>query len=214
MPHDMNAVTTDLFDTVQVGALALRNRIVMAPLTRSRAGAGDVPGAMNAEYYAQRATAGLIVSEATQITQQGKGYAWTPGIHSPEQVAGWHGVTDAVHAKGGLIVLQLWHVGRISHPDLQPGHGLPVAPSAIAPGEMKAFTEDGFKPIPVPRALELRELPGIVATMRAQPSMRAPPGSTAWRSTQRTATCWTSSCATARTNAPTRMAAASPTACA
>ncbi len=153
---------SDLFSPVALGALELPNRIVMAPLTRSRAGKGDVPGPMNAEYYAQRATAGLIISEATQITQQGKGYAWTPGIHSAEQVAGWRLVTDAVHKAGGRIVMQLWHVGRISHPDLQPNHGLPVAPSAVQP-EMKAFTEDGFKPIPTPRALETAEIPGIVA---------------------------------------------------
>ncbi len=156
-----DASGTDLFGPVRLGALELSNRIVMAPLTRSRAGKGDVPGPMNAEYYAQRASAGLIVSEATQISQQGKGYAFTPGIYTDEQVAGWRLVTDAVHARGGHIVCQLWHVGRISHPDLQPGGQLPVGPSAIAP-EGQAFTEQGFKPHVTPRALETDEIPGIV----------------------------------------------------
>jgi len=152
----------DLFTPVRIGALALSNRVVLAPLTRSRAGKGDVPGPMNADYYRQRASAGLIISEATQISPQGKGYAWTPGIHSAEQVAGWRLVTDAVHQAGGRMVIQLWHVGRISHPDLQVGGALPVAPSAVKP-EGKAFTETGFKEIPTPRALEIEEIPGIVA---------------------------------------------------
>ncbi len=156
-----DATESDLFQPVRLGPLTLANRIVMAPLTRSRAGKGDVPRALNAEYYAQRATAGLIISEATQITQQGKGYAFTPGIYTEEQVAGWRLVTDAVHAKGGHIVCQLWHVGRISHPDLQPWGGLPVAPSAIRP-EGQAFTETGFKPHVTPRALDTDEIPGIV----------------------------------------------------
>ena len=153
---------TDLFQPVRLGPTTLANRIVMAPLTRSRAGTGDVPRAMNAEYYRQRATAGLIISEASQISQQGKGYAYTPGIYTGEQVEGWRHVTDAVHAEGGHIFIQLWHVGRISHPDLQPGGALPVAPSAIKPGG-KAFTETGFNDHVTPRALETDELPGIVA---------------------------------------------------
>ncbi|HUX79037.1 MAG TPA: alkene reductase [Alphaproteobacteria bacterium] len=152
---------TDLFDEVKLGPLTLPNRIVMAPLTRSRAGKKDEPGPMNAEYYAQRASAGLIISEATQISQQGKGYAFTPGIYSDEQVAGWKLVTDAVHANNGRIFAQLWHVGRISHPDLQPDGQLPVAPSAIKP-EGLAFTETGFKPFVTPRALELEEIPEII----------------------------------------------------
>jgi N-ethylmaleimide reductase len=133
----------------------------MAPLTRSRAGKGDVQGEMNAEYYSQRATAGLIISEATQISQQGKGYAFTPGIYTEEQVKGWALSTAAVHAKRGLMFAQLWHVGRISHPDLQVDNQLPVAPSAIRP-EGKAFTETGFKDFVTPRALELNEIPGII----------------------------------------------------
>jgi N-ethylmaleimide reductase len=161
----METPMSDLFSPVRLGALELPNRIVMAPLTRSRAGAGDVPGPMNAEYYAQRADAGLIISEATQITQQGKGYAWTPGIETAAQVEGWKLVTDAVHEKGGRIVLQMWHVGRISHPDLQPGGGLPVAPSAVKP-EMQAFTETGFKPIPTPHALTTDEIAAIVQDYR------------------------------------------------
>ncbi|RAM65063.1 NADH:flavin oxidoreductase [Herbaspirillum rubrisubalbicans] len=167
-------LASDLFKPVQLGAVPLQNRIVMAPLTRSRALAGDVPTDLAAEYYAQRAGAGLIIAEATQISPQGKGYARTPGIYNQAQVAGWKKITDAVHAKGGRIFLQLWHVGRISHPDLQPGHALPVAPSAIRP-EGNAFTESGFKPFVEPRALEIAELPGIVEQYKtaAQLSMQA-----------------------------------------
>jgi N-ethylmaleimide reductase len=153
---------TDLFQPVTLGKLMLSNRIVMAPLTRSRAGEGDAQGHMNAEYYRQRAEAGLIVSEATNISQQGKGYAFTPGIYTDAQVAGWRMVTDEVHAAGGRMFCQLWHVGRISHPSLQPGGGLPVAPSAVKP-EGQAFTETGFAPFVTPRALETSELPGLIA---------------------------------------------------
>jgi 2,4-dienoyl-CoA reductase-like NADH-dependent reductase (Old Yellow Enzyme family) len=156
---------SDLFQPVELGPYTLANRIVMAPLTRSRANKDDAPSEMHAEYYGQRATAGLIISEATQISRQGKGYAFTPGIHSEAQVAGWKKVTDAVHAKGGRIFLQLWHVGRISHPDLQENGALPVAPSAIKP-EGKAFTEAGFVPFVTPRALELDEIPGVVEQYR------------------------------------------------
>jgi N-ethylmaleimide reductase len=152
---------TDLFQPVRLGALELPNRIVMAPLTRSRAGSAGIPGAMNAAYYAQRATAGLIIAEATQISQQAQGYAFTPGVANEAQVAGWRQVTEAVHQAGGRIVLQLWHVGRISHPSLQPGGALPVAPSAIKP-EGQAFTESGFQPFVAPRALGTDEIPGIV----------------------------------------------------
>ncbi len=157
-----------LFTPFRLGALELRNRIVMAPLTRNRATHGtDVPHALNAQYYAQRATAGLLIAEATQISPTGKGYAWTPGIYSAEQVAGWKLVTDAVHAAGGKIFLQLWHVGRISHPSLQPGGVLPVSPSAIAPRNQKTFIEDGsFADIGAPRALALEEIPSIVDDYR------------------------------------------------
>ncbi len=154
-----------LFSPAVLGSVSLSNRIVMAPLTRSRAAAGNVPHALNAGYYAQRASAGLIISEATQITPQGQGSPKTPGIHSPEQVAGWQGVTQAVHARGGKIYLQLWHVGRVSHPLTQADGGLPVAPSAIRPaGEI--YTEQGMKPFETPRALETAEIPALVEDYR------------------------------------------------
>jgi N-ethylmaleimide reductase len=151
----------DLFSPAEVGPLGLKNRAVMAPLTRSRAGPGNVPTQLNALYYAQRASAGLIIAEATQIAPEGQGYISTPGIHSADQVEGWKCVTKAVHIAGAPIVLQLWHVGRISHPSFQPGGALPVAPSAIKPNG-QAFTAKGFEPIPTPRALETAEIPGVV----------------------------------------------------
>jgi N-ethylmaleimide reductase len=135
----------------------------MAPLTRSRADDAGVPGALQATYYSQRASAGLIVTEATNISAQGKGYIRTPGIWTPEQVAGWRLTTKAVHDKGGRIFLQLWHVGRVSHPDLQPGGALPVAPSAVRAENQQAYTYEGFKPLVTPRALLTDEIPGIVA---------------------------------------------------
>ena len=155
----------DIFSPFELGPLLLPNRVVMAPMTRNRAGRGNVPGPLNATYYAQRAGAGLIISEATQISPQGVGYPGTPGIHSAEQVAGWKGVADAVHAAGGRMFLQLWHVGRISHPSLQPDGALPVAPSAIAP-EGQAMTIEGMKPFVTPRALETEEIAGIVEDYR------------------------------------------------
>jgi N-ethylmaleimide reductase len=155
----------NLLSPVKVGAYDLPNRIVMAPLTRNRAGAGNVPQPLNATYYAQRASAGLIISEATQISPQGVGYPATPGIHSQEQIEGWKLVTKAVHERGGKIFLQLWHVGRISHPLLQPEGALPVAPSAIAPAG-EASTYEGQKPFVTPRALEIAEIPGIVEDYR------------------------------------------------
>jgi len=154
--------TPDLFTPIDIGPLALPNRIAMAPLTRSRAAEGNVPTALNALYYAQRASAGLIISEATQVAPEGQGYISTPGIHSAEQIRGWQCVTGAVHVASGRMVLQLWHVGRISHQSFQPGGKLPVAPSAIRPNG-QAYTANGFEPIPTPRALELAEIPGIVA---------------------------------------------------
>ncbi|GAB4257130.1 MAG: alkene reductase [Methylomicrobium sp.] len=156
-----------LFTPTALGRYMLRNRIVMAPLTRCRAKQpGDIPWEMNADYYRQRAGAGLIIAEATHISPQGKGYAFTPGIYSEAQIDGWRKVTAAVHEKGGLIFLQLWHVGRVSHPDLQPDNALPVAPSAIGFDGM-AFTESGPQPYQIPRALELSEIPGIVEQYRA-----------------------------------------------
>lgn len=161
MEHRTVSTAPNLFSPVEVGPLKLNNRIVMAPLTRSRAGPGNVPHRLNALYYGQRASAGLIVSEATQIVPEGQGYIATPGIHSAEQIEGWRCVTKAVHVAGGHIVLQLWHVGRISHPSFQPGGVAPVAPSAIRP-KGQAFTAQGFQPIPTPRALETAEIPAIV----------------------------------------------------
>lgn len=151
-----------LLRPIELGALSLPNRVVMAPLTRCRAGDGNVPTDLMAEYYRQRATAGLIISEASQIVPEGQGYPHTPGIHSAAQVAGWRKVTEAVHAAGGRMVLQLWHVGRVSHSDYQPDKNLPVAPSAIAiPGETRTPSGEK-KPFETPRPLALDELPALV----------------------------------------------------
>ena len=156
-----------LFEPIELGRYRLRHRIAMAPLTRSRARQpGNVPTALNACYYAQRASAALIISEATQVSMQGQGYAWTPGIHSREQIEGWRLVSGAVHGAGGLIFMQLWHVGRISHPALQPDGMLPVAPSAIKPsGEAFIENERGegeLVPFVTPRALQTEEMPYMV----------------------------------------------------
>jgi len=151
-----------LFSHATIGDLDLPNRIVMAPMTRNRADdATGTVGDLQAEYYAQRASAGLIITEATQISPEGKGYVGTPGIHSAGQVAAWKKVTDAVHEKGGRIVIQLWHVGRISHVSLQPEGQAPVAPSAIA-AEAKTFTRSGFEETSMPRALRADEMPRVV----------------------------------------------------
>ena len=165
MPENASIDTDLLFAPLRVGPLELNNRIVMAPMTRNRAGEGDVPQLIAAEYYGQRATAGLIITEASQVSPQGKGYPGTPGIYSPEQIAGWQQVTDTVHLAGGRIFLQLWHVGRISHPSLQPDGALPVAPSAIKPEGM-AMTATGLQPFVAPRALDTAELPGLVDSYR------------------------------------------------
>lgn len=157
----------NLFEKTRFGSIELANRIVMAPLTRMRSSQpGNVPNALMARYYSQRASAGLIISEATQISQQGQGYPGTPGIHTPEQTEGWKLVTNAVHNAGGKIVLQLWHVGRISHRSHQPGQGLPVAPSAIKPSG-GIYSAD-WKPVSfeTPRALETSEIPGIIEDFR------------------------------------------------
>jgi N-ethylmaleimide reductase len=154
-----------LFQPYSLGRLTLSNRVVLAPLTRNRAGAGFVPSEFAATYYSQRASAGLLISEASQISQQGQGYQDTPGIYSPAQIDGWRKVTDAVHAKGGRIFLQLWHVGRVSHVDLQENGAAPVAPSAIR-AETQTFVNNRFVTVSAPRALELDELPGIVRDFR------------------------------------------------
>jgi N-ethylmaleimide reductase len=155
-------MTLDLFSPVNLGSIALKNRMVMAPLTRNRAGEGGVPQLLNVTYYEQRSTAGLIITEATPISLMAHGYPALPGIYTNAQVEGWNKITEAVHAKGGKIVLQLWHVGRISHPSLLPNGVLPVAPSAIKPAG-QAFTYQGLVDYVKPRALDVSELPGIVA---------------------------------------------------
>lgn len=155
---------SNLYNPIQLGELNLPNRIVMAPLTRCRASAGRVPNALMAEYYAQRAGAGLILSEATSVSPQGVGYPDTPGIWSDEQVQGWKLVTKAVHAAGGHIFLQLWHVGRVSHPDFL-GGDLPVAPSAIAPQGHVSLLRPQREYV-TPRALEVSEIPAIVEAYR------------------------------------------------
>lgn len=159
MSHDASA----LFTPFKIGDLTLPNRLVMAPLTRNRATPGtDAPNRLNVEYYVQRASAGLIISEGTQVSRQGQGYVWTPGLYSDEQVQGWRAVTDAVHAAGGRIFAQLWHVGRISHVSLQADAAAPVAPSAIT-AKSKTYIETGFAETSAPRALETAEIADVVA---------------------------------------------------
>ena len=150
-----------LFSPARLGDIDIANRVVMAPLTRNRAGEGGVPTELMATYYAQRAGAGLIVSEGTQIRPDGQGYLDTPGIYTPEQVAGWRRVTDAVHARGGRIVCQLWHVGRISHFSVLPFGTFPVSSTARR-AQGKTFTASGFQPVSSPRALRTDEIPGLV----------------------------------------------------
>jgi N-ethylmaleimide reductase len=151
----------DLYAPFTLGGLALPNRLVMAPMTRTRAGEGGVPVPLNAEYYAQRASAGLIVTECTAVSPDSAGIMRAPGIHTDAQVQGWRGVVDAVHQAGGRVYLQVWHCGRISHASLQPGGEAPVAPSAIA-AEGQIFTPQGRVPFTTPRALETAEIPAIV----------------------------------------------------
>ena len=156
---------TTLFDPLKLGDIALANRVVMAPLTRDRAATGRVPHALNATYYEQRAGAGLIVSEGTQVSPLGQGYLDTPGIYSPEQVAGWKLATDAVHARGGRIVAQIWHVGRISHTSLLPAGEQPVSATARI-ANTKTFTPTGFDPVSQPRALATAEVAEVVDQFR------------------------------------------------
>ena len=155
-------MTATLFDPIRFGAIDLANRVVMAPLTRSRAADGLVPSPMAVEYYAQRATAGLLITEATQVGPLAQGYIATPGLFTPEQIAGWRKVTDEVHRRGGRIVVQLWHVGRVSHTSLLPEGEVPVAPSAIR-ANTKTFTPEGYVDVSEPRALRIDEIPGVVA---------------------------------------------------
>src|SRR5258708_28572053 len=157
---------TKLFEPYELGPFTLPNRFVMAHLTRNRAvPPGMVPSPLAVEYYGQRASAGLLITEASQISQQGQGYQDTPGIYSREQVAGWRKVTDRVHDNGGRIFIQLWHVGRVSHISLQPNSGAPVAPSAVR-AKGKTFVGGTFADISEPRALALEEIPGIIESFR------------------------------------------------
>jgi N-ethylmaleimide reductase len=160
-------MSTDTFFTpLRLGAIQLPNRIVMAPLTRMRSGPNNVPTALNAEYYAQRSSAGLIISEGVAVSPQAQGYPSSPGIYTPEQIIGWRGVTDAVHARGGRIVMQIQHCGRNTHSSLLPDGSLPVAPSPIPPN-LPGYTRDFQQvPIEIPRALETAEIPAIVGTFR------------------------------------------------
>jgi len=156
---------TTLFDPIRIGDIDLANRIVMAPLTRNRAGPGQVPTDLAVEYYRQRASAGLIITEASQVCPEGQGYLDSPGIHDARQVAGWRRVTDAVHAEGGRIVIQLWHVGRISHVSLQP-NGQPPVSSTARQADAKTYLGTGFVPVSTPRALATDEIPAVVASYR------------------------------------------------
>jgi len=154
-----------LFTPTRLGAIEVGNRIAMAPLTRNRAIEGRVPNPLAIQYYEQRASAGLIIAEATQISPLGQGYLDTPGIYSQAQIDAWRKVTDAVHARGGRIVLQLWHVGRISHTSLLPDGEVPVAPSALR-ANGKIFTAKGFEDVSEPRALRLDEIPALIQDFR------------------------------------------------
>ena len=206
------STSSKLFEPYKLGPITLPNRLVMAPLTRNRAVAGLVPSPLAVEYYGQRASAGLLITEASQISQQGQGYQDTPGIYSREQVAGWRKVTDRVHERGGRIFIQLWHVGRISHTSLQPNGGAPVAPSAIR-AKGKTFVGGTFADISEPRALDAGGNPGHHRKLQARRGERdGRRALTASRSMAPTAICWTSSPRTAPTSAPTPMAARSRTA--
>ena len=154
--------TINLFSSATIGKLKLSNRMVMAPMTRNRAAEGNTPQQMNVKYYRQRASAGLIITEASPVSAEAVGYPATPGIYTDQQVAGWRKITEAVHNEGGHIVIQLWYCGRISHPDLLPDKQIPVAPSAIRP-EGEAVTYEGLKPFVEPRALTINEIQNIVS---------------------------------------------------
>jgi N-ethylmaleimide reductase len=200
-----------LFSPLKVGPFQLGHRVVMAPLTRMRAIRETfAPRPLNADYYGQRATqGGLIIAEASPVMATGRGNPATPGIYSAAQIEGWRQVVDAVHAKGGFIFLQLWHVGRVSHSSFQPGGALPVAPSAVpiaGPG-MMAMTSDGkIVPYETPRALETSEIAGIVEAFRKGAQNALGLASTASRSTAPTAICSNSFCNRAPTCAPINMA--------
>jgi N-ethylmaleimide reductase len=162
----MSQIERTLYSPFNLGPITLANRMVMAPLTRNRAEPGNVPGPMTIEYYAQRASVGLIIAEATQVSAQAQGYIATPGLHTPEQIAGWKKVTDEVHARGGKIFVQLWHTGRMSHTAFQPGEKAPVAPSAVRANAKTYIPGAGYVDTSEPRALALEEIAGIVDDFR------------------------------------------------
>lgn len=191
----------NLFTPYTLGALTLSNRVVLAPLTRNRAGEGFVPSEFAATYYSQRASAGLLISEATQISQQGQGYQDTPGIYTQAQIDGWRKVTDAVHAKGGKIFLQLWHVGRVSHVDLQENGAAPVAPSALR-AATKYSSTTALKTSPSRAHWTSANYRGSSPISAGPRQTLSPPGSMAWRFTAQTAICWINSSRTAPTCAP------------
>jgi len=197
--------TTDLWNPIAVGDLRLEHRLAMAPMTRSRATPAGVPTALNAEYYKQRASTAMIITEGTQPSEDGQGYLLTPGIHTDAQTAGWRQVIDAVHEADGQIVVQLMHVGRIAHPSNTPHGRQPVAPSAVKPaGAM--FTASGMQEMPEPRALSTEEVAATVEDSVTPPRSRSRQGPTVWRSTAPTGTSCTSSCPRTPTSAPTATA--------
>lgn len=202
-----------LFSPLKVGAVTVPNRVFMAPLTRLRSiEPGDIPTPLMGEYYRQRASSGLIITEATQISAQAKGYAGAPGLHSPEQIAAWQKITAGVHAENGHIAVQLWHTGRISHSSLQPGGAAPVAPSALSAGTRTSLRDENGHAIRVdtsmPRALETAEIPGIVNDFRQAVGNAQTPASIWLSCTQPTAICCTSSSRHRRTSVPISTAAA------
>jgi N-ethylmaleimide reductase len=162
----MTDTDRDLFKPFKLGALQLANRMVMAPLTRNRAEAGNLPGAMTVEYYAQRASLGLIIAEATQVSAQAQGYVSTPGLHTPDQIAAWRNVTNEVHARGGKIYVQLWHTGRMSHTTFQPGEQAPVAASGVRANAKTYIPGAGYVDTSLPRALDINEIAVIVNDFR------------------------------------------------
>ena len=192
-----------LFSPLKVGAVTVPNRVFMAPLTRLRSiEPGDIPTPLMGEYYRQRASSGLIITEATQISAQAKGYAGAPGLHSPEQIAAWQKITAGVHAENGRIAVQLWHTGRISHSSLQPGGGAPVAPSALSAGTRTSLRDENGHALradtSMPRALDPEEIPAMPVTLAS-----------IWLScTRPTAICCTSSSRRRRTSVPISTAAA------
>ena len=206
-----------LFTPLKVGAVTAPNRVFMAPLTRLRSiEPGDIPTPLMGEYYRQRASSGLIITEATQISAQAKGYAGAPGLHSPEQIAAWQKITAGVHAEEGRIAVQLWHTGRISHSSIQPGGQAPVSASALNANTRTSLRDENGNAIRVdtstPRALELDEIPGIVNDFRQAVANATKPVLIWLNCTPRTAICCISSCHPHLTSVPTSMAAASRTA--